>query len=234
MKNYLALLTFSLISFGIQANCDNAYAAAGYSLSHAKKSMSANNFEHQLYYAERALLAFEKAQIQIESCGCEASLNIILDGIENLKTALNQTKWDMGRFYTNKALENAHALLNSIDVCTTKEPSMLEGDSQKEQVVNSDELANMEKDLEEVSILQKQLDFKRLAEVDITNLERSIHDLATLFECEKALHILKDRKTRTEDQLKAESLEKTKAHYLSQVVSIHNKALFALIECAKK
>jgi len=234
MKNYLAFLAFSLISLGIQANCANAYASAGYSLSHAKKSMGANNFEHQQYYAERALMAFEKAQAQIESCGCQASMDPILDGIENLETALSQTEWDMGRFYTKKALENAQELLNSLDICTTTETSEFEASSEETQEVVPDELNTLADELEEVSTLKKQLDFKRLAEIDIAHLEGSIRELATLFQCEKALHILKDRKMRTEEELKAESLEKTKAYYLSQVVSIHNKALFAMIECSKK
>lgn len=234
MKNFLAFLAFTLISLGIQANCTNAYASAGYSLSHAKKSMSANNFEHQQYYAERALMAFEKAQTQIEGCGCQASMNPILDGIENLETALSQTEWDMGRFYTKKAIENAQELLNSLDICTTSETSEFHAGSEETQEVVPDELGALEDKLEEVSTLEKQLDFKRIAEIDIANLEQSIRELATLFQCDKVLHILKDRKLRTEEELKAESLEKTKAYYLSQVVSIHNKALFALIECSKK
>ncbi len=219
---------------GMHANCTNAYASAGYSLSHAKKSLSANNFEHQQYYAERALIAFEKAQAQIENCGCQASMNPILDGIENLETALQQTEWDMGRFYTKKALENAEELLNSLDVCTTTATPEFETGSEEAQEAVSDEMINPGENPEEVSSLVKQLDFKRVAEIDIASLERSIRELATLFHCEKAVHILKDRKTRTEEELKAESIEETKAYYLSQVVSIHNKALFALIECSKK
>jgi len=234
MKNYLAFFAFTLISMGMHANCTNAYASAGYSLSHAKKSLSANNFEHQQYYAERALIAFEKAQTQIENCGCQASMNHILDGIENLETALSQEKWDMGRFYTKKALENAEELLNSLDVCTTADPAESESGAEENQQEVPDEIGALAENLEEVSTLEKQLDFKRLAEIDIVALESSIRKLATLFQCEKALHILKDRKTRTEEQLKSESFEKTKAYYLSQVVSIHNKALFALIECSKK
>ena len=119
MKIILAFVVIFLSGNSAFSNCNNAYASAGYSLSHAKKSMSANNFQHQQYYAERALTAFEKARTQNESCGCEGAIDPILDGIENLETALNQTEWDMGRFYTKKALENAEQLLNNLDVCTT-------------------------------------------------------------------------------------------------------------------
>ncbi|NNJ88296.1 MAG: hypothetical protein HKP53_02755 [Eudoraea sp.] len=234
MKIYLAIIAFLFISLGMHANCTNAYASAGYSLSHAKKSMSANNFEHQQYYAERALMAFEKAQSQIENCGCQASLDPILDGIENLETALSQTEWDMGRFYTKKALGNAQDLLNSLDECTIAKASDYEAGLEETQEVASDEIIALSENAEEVSTLEMQLDFKQLAETDIADLERSIRELATLFQCEKALTILKELKPRTEEELKAESLENTKAYYLSQVVSIHNKALFAMIECSKK
>jgi len=234
MKNFLLTMVFGLIAIGMHANCTNAYAQAGYSLSHAKKSMSANNFEHQQYYAERALMAFKKAQAQIESCGCQSSINHILDGIENLETALSQTEWDMGRFYTKKALENAQDLLTSLDMCTTTETSEYETVVEETEQADSDNMGALTDKVEEESTLEKQLDFKRLAEIDIAALEKSIRDLATLFQCEKALHILKDNKTRTKEELKAESFENTKAHYLSQVVSIHNKALFALIECSKQ
>ena len=49
--------------FAIQATysnqCDNFYAKVTYALSHGKKAMEATNFEHQMYYAERALTALE-------------------------------------------------------------------------------------------------------------------------------------------------------------------------------
>lgn len=222
---------FIMISVSVQANCTNVYASAGYSLSHSKKSLEANNFEHQQYYAERALKAFKKAQEQIQNCGCDASVNIILDGIENLETSLSQTDWDMGRYYTKKALENAQQLLESIDVCTTgNNVNNTDGSDFEEEedpeLINNPEVAV-------IKSMQAQLDFQRLAEIDIINLESAIRDLATLFECEQALHILNDRKARSEAEMEAESIEATKAFYRSQVIAIHNKTLFALINCSK-
>ena len=88
--------------------------------------------------------------------------------------------------------------------------------------------------------LQKQMNgevklyFKQKAETDLADLERSIRELATLFECEKALKILKERNSKTEEELRSEGLDEVKAFYMSQVVSLHNKALFAMLECSKK
>ncbi|MGB5645715.1 MAG: hypothetical protein WBM55_01250 [Muriicola sp.] len=233
MKNYLSLFACFLFALIAQANCTNAYSTAGYSLSHAKKSMSANNFEHQQYYAERALIAFEKAKAQIESCGCQASMNPALEGIKNLEASLSQTKWDMGRFYTKKAVENAHQLLESLDMCSLDDPQEFDTGSNESLEPEAKEMQSLEDQIAKEHILEEQLNFKRLAEMEIADLENSIRELATLFQCDKALHILKDRKSRTEEELQAESLDKTKAYYRSQVVAIHNKALFALIECSK-
>jgi len=232
MKTYLLLFASLLFWVGAKANCTNAYASAGYSLAHTKRSLSANNFDHQQYYAGRALEAFEKAKLLVETCGCQSSMNPILNGIDNLNNALGQTEWDMGRYYTKKALENAHQLLESLDICSSgTSGSSPTGDPESEDVQQKETLA-LETSMAEANY-QVQLLFQQQAEADITELEKAIHELATLFQCDKALHILKERKTRTEDALKAETLETTKSYYLSQVVSIHNKALFALLECSK-
>jgi hypothetical protein len=234
MNKYLLLLVFCAGGFTVNANCNNAYASAGYSLSHTKKSMSANNFDHQQYYAERALAAFEKAKVQNETCGCQNAMNPILDGIENLQTALNQSEWDMGRFYTKKALENAEQLLSMLDMCSSDGPGIYSSELTKE--TGSDPATSVEKldPRAEAEIWEAKQNFKRLAEIELAELERSIRNTATLFGCEKALQILQQRKTRTEDELRGESLEKTKAFYVAQVTALHNKALFALLECSKK
>ncbi len=233
MKTYFTLFACLLTQLGIQANCTNAYASAGYSLAHAKKSLSANNFEHQQYYADRSLQAFEKAKLSVEECGCDASLNPIMDGIENLENALAQTDWDMGRYYTKRALENAQNLLESLDICSNNnapDPNTTSGSTLNETVVDEETIAH---NTSLVSELESQINFQRSAETDIATLENAIRELALLFECDKAMQILKGRKVRAEDDLRPETMAETKSYYISQVVSMHNKALFALLECSK-
>ncbi|MEZ2414095.1 hypothetical protein ACA086_03970 [Muriicola sp. E247] len=233
MKFILAfVLTFFAIASG-SANCNNAYASAGYSLSHAKNSMEANNFEHQQYYAERALSAFEKAKTQNENCGCQKAINPILDGIENLESALNQEKWDMGRFYTKKALENAEQLLNNLDVCTMGDiyqetPEETSAENPLKEIIATDSKAD------ELADWEIKMNYKQQAEAELAELERTIRELGKLFHCEKAMQILVSRKLKTENELRAESLESIRAFYMSQAVAMHNKALFAMIECSKK
>jgi hypothetical protein len=234
MKTYLTLFACLLTQFGIQANCTNAYASAGYSLAHAKKSLSSNNFEHQQYYADRSLQAFEKAKLSVEQCGCDASLNPIMDGIENLENALAQTDWDMGRYFTKRALENAQNLLESLDICSNNDapdPNTTSGSTLDETAVQEETLTQ---NTSLVSELESQINFQRSAETDIKTLENAIRELALLFECDKAMQILKGRKVRAEDDLRPETMAETKSFYISQVVSMHNKALFALLECSKQ
>ncbi|QBA64327.1 hypothetical protein [Muriicola soli] len=229
-----AVLALALLAFtSVSANCNNAYASAAYSLSHAKKSMGANNFEHQQYYAERALTAFEKAKAQNENCGCQKATDPILDGIENLETALKQEKWEMGRFYTKKALENAEQLLGNLDICTigiTNEENP--ESSEKVPPVIEDLTSTPEESVSEEWEIKK--NYQQQAEAELAELEKSIRELVTLFQCDKAKQILNSRKVKTEEELRVESLKTLRAFYVSQTIAIHNKALFAMIECSKK
>jgi hypothetical protein len=121
MKNSTLFIVFLITTFAVKANCTNAYSSASYALAHAKKAMSSNNFDHQRYYAERALTAFEKTQSLTEDCGCEASSESIFNGIDNLTKAIDPKDWEMGRYYTKKAVANAQDLLVALDLCTSGE-----------------------------------------------------------------------------------------------------------------
>lgn len=118
MKNTIFYLLFIMASATATANCESAYSATTYALSHAKKALNADNFDHQMYYADRALEAFEKTKNLIANCGCSNSMNSILDGLENLKEAISPTDWEMGRHYSKKAYENAQDILSALDTCS--------------------------------------------------------------------------------------------------------------------
>lgn len=115
---YLLSLAFVLSSFFVSAECDNTYSSASYALNHTKKSMSAKNFDHQKYYAYKALEALEKAKKLIESCGCNKAIDPILNGIDNLEKAADPKDFDMGRYYTKKAFGDIKDLIEELDVYT--------------------------------------------------------------------------------------------------------------------
>ncbi len=220
-------------AFGF-ANCTNAYASAGYSLSHAKRSMGANNFDHQQYYAERALQAFEKAKSQNESCGCSGAMDPILDGIENLNTALSQEKWDDARFYTKKALQNAGELLTSLDMCTLGQEAEPLPDPSQNDMVSAEDMEILATNTSAEEEWKAKMELKETAEEKIRVLENSIRELAAVLKCDRALQALKVPKGKSEEELRVETLASIRSFYMSQVVALHNKALFAMLECSKE
>ncbi|PCJ94102.1 MAG: hypothetical protein COA50_13195 [Flavobacteriaceae bacterium] len=158
MKKVILLISLISYSFMSAANCDNAYSSAGYALSHTKKALKSDNFDHQKYYADRALEAFKKTQKLVESCGCAEALNSILDGVENLESAIDPEDWDAGRYFSKRAFANAQDALTAMDICSGNSVAInyaAEGDSNTSLEV-TDEIA-----LESQNLNEQQ---KRLAE----------------------------------------------------------------------
>ncbi|RIV30623.1 hypothetical protein D2V08_16220 [Flagellimonas lutimaris] len=116
------VLVVLAIFFAVQATysnqCDNFYAKVTYALSHGKKAMEATNFEHQMYYAERALTALEKSETYMAECSCEKAKNKTLDAMETLEQAIKPADWEAGRFFTKKAIGEINELITIIDQCT--------------------------------------------------------------------------------------------------------------------
>jgi hypothetical protein len=116
------VLVVLAIFFAFQATysnqCDNFYAKVTYALSHGKKAMEATNFEHQMYYAERALAALEKSETYMAECSCEKAKNKTLDAMETLAQAMEPADWEAGRFFTKKAIGEINELITIIDQCT--------------------------------------------------------------------------------------------------------------------
>ncbi len=232
MKKIFFLLAVMLGSSSIFANCTNAYASAGYTLSHAKKSMEANNFEHQQYYAERALSALEKTRDENETCGCPGAIDPILDGIENLNASLSQEKWDDARYYTKKAIEDAQKVLYSLDMCAQGEETPKQDNP--EGLVPETEDSSVTLESKEAEAWTAKLLLRQNAEDELILLEKSIRNMASLFECQRALQIVREQKVKSDEELRKEELSTLKSYYMSQAVALHNKALFALLECAKR
>lgn len=118
------LISFLFLNSAIFANCGEAYSTATYALSHTKKSLDSNNFDHQMYYADRAIDALEKTKGLAENCGCDNSMNYILNGLVDLKKSADPEDWDKGRYFAQKAYEELQSLINAFDVCTSAAPSV--------------------------------------------------------------------------------------------------------------
>ncbi len=120
----LVLISILFLNSAIFANCGEAYSSATYALNHTKKSLDSNNFDHQMYYADRAIEALEKTKGLAENCGCEDSSDFILNGLVDLKKSADPEDWDKGRYFAQKAYEELQSLINAFDVCTSSTPSI--------------------------------------------------------------------------------------------------------------
>ena len=225
MKNYTFLFILLFAASSAKADCTDAYASASYALSHAKQGLSANNFDHQRYYAERSLEAFEKTQGLTENCGCNASREPIWNGMVNLRKAIDPKDWEMGRFYTKKALANAQELLTALDLCTSGQDTV--GD-----VLAYTEPEGAGEDYKDPTELEAQLNLKRMAELTIFEFEKSVKELAGLLGCEEALRLNQSLAEKTEASLQEESLEQTREFYRKQALGIQKRTLSALQQCA--
>ncbi|MCX2678569.1 hypothetical protein OOZ15_01310 [Galbibacter sp. EGI 63066] len=119
MKKLTLLFLFLSFSYNLTANCDSAYSQLSYALAHTKKSLDADNFDHQKYYADRAVAALEKTKGLVESCGCNEAVNPIIDGLDNLNQATDPADWEAGRFYMKKAHEDLQKVMTKLDMCST-------------------------------------------------------------------------------------------------------------------
>ena len=149
------LCLFTQISLAT-TKCADAYTSASYGLSHSKKALKAYNFEHQQYYAGRALEAMEKTRDLVGDCGCDAALDAIADSIENLEKATDPEDWDMGRYFSKRAVADTYAVLENLDVCSSKfQPDnspgeALEDPSEKSNILSGEELDPEQEELARV------------------------------------------------------------------------------------
>lgn len=114
----VVLAVFCAIQATYSFQCDNFYSKVTYALSHGKKAMDATNFEHQMYYAERALTALEKGEAFMADCSCDKAKGKTVDAMETLDKAIEPADWEAGRFFTKKALGEINELITILDQCT--------------------------------------------------------------------------------------------------------------------
>ncbi len=182
-KVYLigALLLTSILGYSQENRCDNLYSKVTYSLGHSKKAMTATNFEHQMYYAERAFIALDKSKEFQKECGCQKIENKTLDALEVLEKAIEPFDWEAGRFYTKKSIALINELITVIDECTQNDTSPVI-------VSDSDETTIENKAYKEVSPpIEKQepkdemaLVFKSHAQARLDSAKKAVEKLVLL------------------------------------------------------
>ncbi len=223
---YVLLLSVVSTSY---ADCLNAYSNASYTLSHAKKSLESHNFDHQQYYAERALDALEKTRLLVGQCGCDASLNSIQNGIDNLRKSLDPKDWEMGRYFTKKAVADAQMLMTTLDSCT--------GGLQVPQQDPEMETAGIEEgpvgnEIKPSGELKAQLQLKRIAEITLVEFTQKCRELGEITGCGSVPAFAGNFLTRSDEELENETLEATRKFYMQQYMNLQNEALLVLKKCS--
>lgn len=172
----LACIFAASLSFSNQ--CDNFYAKITYGLSHTKKALSATNFEHQMYYAERALVALEKSENFRAECGCDATEDKRLDAIEALQKAIEPVDWDAGRYFSKKSMGIINEVITLLDECTLGTAAVVVEDSADSTLEHE---AYAENDESEASMEEEMIKvFDKHANDRLSATEKAINELVQL------------------------------------------------------
>nr|WP_299067681.1 hypothetical protein [uncultured Allomuricauda sp.] len=211
---------FLIVNISFSNQCDNFYAKVTYGLSHTKKALSATNFEHQMYYAERALTALEKSKAYMSECGCEKSEDKTLDAIESLNKAIDPVDWDAGRYFSKKSMGIINELITILDECTLGTPVVVEDSAnstiENEAYVDSDEANQESMELEMVKVFDKH------AQDKLKSTEKAIEQLIVF---SKSF----DHSTSNKDN-DSNSLVSHQKAYLQEAKELLEKGLKALEE----
>ncbi|AWX45937.1 hypothetical protein HME9304_02969 [Flagellimonas maritima] len=181
-KSYVLFLYVCIFvtNISFSGQCDNFYAKVTYGLNHTKSALKATNFEHQTYYAERALIALEKSKAFMEECGCPKAKDKTLDAMEALKKAIDPVDWDAGRYFSKKSKGIINELITILDECTLGMPQTVVVEDNAESTIENEAYANTEEN-EQVSMEAEMIKvFDKHSAERLSSLEKSIEQITVL------------------------------------------------------
>ena len=181
-KSYVlfVLVCSFAINTSLSNKCDNFYAKVTYGLNHTKSALSATTFEHQTYYAERALKALEKSKAFMEECGCTKSKDKTLDAMEALNKAKNPVDWDAGRYFSKKSKGLITELITILDECTLGMPQTVVVEDNAESTIENEAYANTGAN-EQISMETEMIKiFNRHSSDRLKTTQKAIDQLVTL------------------------------------------------------
>ncbi len=116
-----AIVTLFLFNDTQKIEWDATYTQATYALNHAKKALKSNNFDHQRYYSEKALKAYDKIDNYLETYNDDELKLSIKNSINDLENAVDAPDWDRGRFYSKRVYEHTQDLITALDIRAEEE-----------------------------------------------------------------------------------------------------------------
>ncbi len=116
---YIAIISIlSFIPSNNENDCSDVYNMATYALSHSKKALKSNNFDHQIYYSGKTLESYKKIAEGMKSCDCKDAIEKILDITIYAEKAADPVDWDRGRYYSKKVYLSTQELITTLDMWT--------------------------------------------------------------------------------------------------------------------
>jgi len=262
MKVISFSITTLLLSIAINAQntYEDALSNANYAYAHAKNAHESNNRDHIIEHSDKAIEAFYKVEELTDQCGCPDAYNAAMDGRENAEKTATQDTYERSRFYAKRARAHGERMVSLLNDCTPLNASNTayvtndneinemqnEIDAQKAILAEKQRVLAMEQSRLEKEIAvqkQKQAEFesKRLAELQeqsalkskaenaLLKLENAIKELGVVFDDNIAV----EDYTRTENQLKSETLSDTKYYYAIKASEIAKVAMEQFTEYAQ-
>jgi len=220
----LSVFVIILCSYTPKSNCADAYTSASYGLSHSKKAFKAHNFDHQKYYAGRALEALENTRDLVGECGCDGAMNSLADGIENLEEAMDPVDWKMGRYYTQRAMDNTYAVLENLDICSMdgEATAQNEGNTENESQTNNSEENE-----------QALVEFEQAVQENLKQLNEKIKEQCSLMGCESSEFVLDEASFINIKKETFKSIEDAQKFYREQAIKAYQQVMTALHKCGE-
>lgn len=109
----------SLLTIKTENDCSEVYNRASYALSHSRKALKSNNFDHQVHYSGKTLESYNKIAESMANCDCKDAVQLIEDITNDAEKAADPVDWDRGRYYSKKVYLNTQELITMLDLWTS-------------------------------------------------------------------------------------------------------------------
>ena len=163
----------SYLSMNAQKNCNEAFTAANYSVSHTAKAYETYNMAHAQEWAYRAIETFREVERITAKCGCEETSDLAHEGYEAASNAQDENTWERSRYYAKKANEKAKLMMDAFTECTNTDISKINDSN------SDDKYASIQRSNE----IQEQLSVKKNAEEALVQINNAYQNLANALGC---------------------------------------------------
>ncbi len=158
MKHIIILSLLFNFAISAQTNCESAFSAANYSISHTEKAYESNNIKHTQEWAARAEETLQEVEQLTLNCGCTEASEYAYQAYEASTNSLSQTNWEQSRFYAKRAYTKAKLMINELSICTNVSVNEMSNYSGKTTSINNGSSLSLDEEQEMLLAEQKYLE----------------------------------------------------------------------------